>query len=326
MAWNLAELSKIETDPLRKSVIDGLLMDSSVLEIVPWETIGKLATTVVRYKDLPSFGYRKINEGFTESTGHFEQKVETISLGGLDIDTDKAIARAANTIADARAVQQTMALKSAAYQFNWKFIAGNPNSDPEEFKGIRLRIDDIFDEGFTDQKFACNDVDTGILNSSATIHAFLNDLDKLLYAIDGHNPDFLLMNKKMLLALRAALRQEKLLNNSQDMFGRVIDMYGSTRLIDIGVRADQTTEIILNTETAAGAASGGTECTSIYAVKFGVGDKFWGIQEYPMEVRDLGELQTAPVYRTRVDWPHGLAGVTPRSMARMYGIVPDNSA
>ena len=326
MAWNLAELSKIETDPLRKSVIDTLMLNSNLMELIPWETIGALATTIVRYKDLPSFGYRKVNEGFTESTGRFEKRTENISLGGLDIDTDKAIARAKNTIADARAIQQTMALKSAAYQFNWKFIAGNPTSDPEEFKGLKLRIDDINTDGFTDQLIASSDTDTGILNSAAASHLFLDDLDKLIYAIDGHNPEYLLMNKKMLLALRAVLRKEKLLDNSQDMFGRKIDMYGSTRLVDIGTRADQATEIILNTETAAGAVSGGTECTSIYAVKFGEGEETWGIQEYPMEITDLGELQTAPVYRTRIDWPHGLATVSPRSLARLYGIVPDNSA
>ena len=326
MAWTLAELSKIETDTLRKSVIDTLLMNSNLLELLPWETIGTLATTIVRYKDLPSFGYRKVNEGFSESTGKFEQKVENISLGGLDIDTDKAIARAKNTIADARAVQQMMALKSAAFQFNWKFIAGNPTSDPEEFKGLRLRVDDINNEGFTDQKIQASDNDTGILNSDAKSHDFLNDLDKLFYAIDGHNPDYALMNKKMLLALRAVLRKLRLLDTSKDMFGRTIDMYGNTRLVDIGTRADQVTEIILNTETTAGAPSGGTECTSIYAVKYGIGDETWGIQEYPMEVTDLGELQTAPKFRTRIDWPHGLATVSPRSMARLYGIVPDSSA
>jgi len=56
LAWTLAELSKIETDTLRKSVIDALLMEANLLEVIPWETIGALATTVVRYKDLPSFG------------------------------------------------------------------------------------------------------------------------------------------------------------------------------------------------------------------------------------------------------------------------------
>ncbi len=326
MAWTLAELSKIETDTLRKSVIDAMLMEANVLEMVPWETIGKLATTVVQYKELPSFGYRKVNESYSESTGKFSQKVENISLGGLYIDTDKAIARASNTIADARAIQQMMAMKSAAWNFNHKFVAGNPTSDPEEFKGIRLRIDDIYNEGFTDQKIQCTDYDTGILYDSSASHSFLNDLDKLIYAIAGHNPDALLMNKKTLLAVRALLRKEKLLNNAQDMFGRQIDMYGNTRLVDIGTQSDQTTEIILTTETAAGAASGGTECTSIYAVKFGIGDMLWGIQEYPMEVTDHGELQTAPKYRTEVDWPHGLAHVNPRSLARLYGIVPDSSA
>ena len=321
MAWSLAEFSKIETDPLRKSVLDTFLMESDLLQIVPWETIGALSTRIVRYKDLPSFGYRKVNEGFAESTGHLEGKTENISLGGLDIDTDKAIARAKNTIADARALQQTMAMKSAAYQFNWKFIAGNPISDPEEFKGIEMRIDDIYAEGYTDQLFACNDTATGILNSQATRFNFLQDLDKLIYAIKGHAPDMLFMNKRMLLAIRSCLIREKLFSYGQDMFGRQTDMYGRVRLVDIGVRADQITEIILNDESTAGALAASGACSSIYAVRFGEGEYLWGIQEYPMEVEDLGELQTAPKYRTRVDWPHGLADVDPRCMARMYGVV-----
>lgn len=321
MAWTLAEMSKIETDPLRKSVLDMLLMEASLLEIVPQETIGRLSQTIVRYKDLPSFGYRKVNEAYAESTGHFEQKVESVSLGGLDIDTDIVIARNANTIEDARTIQQRMALKSAAYQYNWKFIAGSPIADPEEFKGIEERIDDINTEGFTDQFFACNDTATGILNSQTTRFNFIQDLDKLIYAIKGHNPDVLLMNKRMLLAIRSCLLREKLLTYGQDMFGRQIDTYGQVRLMDIGVRADQTTEIILNDESTAGALAAAGACSSIYACKFGIGDAIWGIQMYPLEVRDLGELQTKPVYRTRVDWPHGLADVDPRCLARMYGVV-----
>ena len=326
MSWTLAELSKIETDPLRKSVYDGILLESNLLELFPFDTIGKLSEVLTQYANLPTFGYRKINEGFAESTGKFKQKSESISLGGLDIDTDKAIARAKNTIADARAIQQVMALKSAAFQFNWKFISGNPTTDPEEFKGIRLRIDDIKDDGFTDQKIQATNTTSGINNSSSNSHDFLNDLDKLVYAINGHDPTYLLMNKKTLLAVRSLLRKEKLLDQSQDQFGRKIDMYGNARMIDIGTRVDEVTEIILTTETAAGAPSGGTENTSIYACKFEVGIETWGIQEYPMEVTDLGELQSAPKFRTRIDWPHGMATMSHRSLARLYGVVPDSSS
>jgi hypothetical protein len=320
MAWTLAELSKIETDVLRKSIIDAFIMESNLMEIIPWETIGTLATTVVKMKDIPSVGFRKIGEAYGEGTGHFSQKTENISLFGHDIDTDKAIARAKNTIADARAIQQQMTMKSIAYTFNDKFINGNPTSDPEEFKGLQKRVDDINTDGYTDQYVDLADTtDLGILRDSASRFAFLDKLNTALYAIKGHNADYALMNKKTLLAVRSLLLREKLLDTTQDMFNRRIDVYMGTRLIDIGVKSDQTTEIITNTETT----GGGSYETSIYLIKFGIGDMTWGIQQYPLEAYDIGELQDKPVYRTRIDWNLGLATVDPRSIVRLYGIRAD---
>lgn len=323
-AWTLGELSKIETDPLRKSVVDIFLMESDVMQFVPWETIGTLATTIVRMQDLPSIGFRKINEGYAATMGRFEQRTENISLMGCYMDCDKAIARAKNTIADARAIAQVMAMKATAYKFNDKFINGDPATDPEEFKGIQKRVDDVVAEGFSDQYL--NNAGTsgdGILLSDAESYNFLNKLDELIYSMRGHQPDMLLMNKKMLLALRSLLRKTKLLDNSKDMFDRRIDMYSGCRLVDIGVKADQTTEIITNTETLE--AAGAAESTSIYAVKFGIGEYLWGIQEYPLEVEDKGLLEATPVYRTELDWPLGLALVDPRAVGRLCGIIPDSS-
>ena len=323
--FTLLELSKIETDTLRKSVIDTLLMESNIMEFVPWETIGALATTIVRMGTLPSVGFRKINEGYAVGTAALEQKVENISLMGGYFDTDKAIVRAKNTIASARAITQVMMTKAIAYKFNDKFINGNPEVDPEEFKGMRERVSDLYDEGYTGQlvDFQCNGV--GIMNSTTTAHAFLNMLDKLIYQIKGHNPDFLLMNGKTLLAIRALLRKEDLLDKTKDSFDRAIDMYAGARLIDIGVTADQSTEIITETETAAG-VDGAGESSSIYAIKFGIGEFVWGLQEYPLEVTDKGELEDKPIYRTEMDWPVGLALADPYSIARGIDIIPDSSA
>lgn len=325
MAWTYAELSKIETDILRKSVIDTLLMETNSLELVPWETIGQLSTGFIAVQDLPSVGFRKINAGYTESTGHLKQKVEHVSLLGGDIDTDIAYARAKNTIADARALMQQLMLKAMAYKFNDCLINGNPEVTPEEFKGLRQRVDDVVAEGYTGQKVDCACAGKGILNDSAARHAFLDKLDTLIYAMKGHKPAYIFMNSKLLLAIRSLLRQEKLLDTTKDMFDRVIDVYMGARLVDVGVKADQTTEIITSTETSAG-LDGSDEHTSLYAVTFGEGDMTWGIQEYPLEARDLGELETLPVFRTRVDFPCGLATVEPRSIGRMYGIIPDASS
>lgn len=323
MALSLAELSKIETDILRKSVMDKMLMESDVMQICPWETIGQLSTGIVRYQDLPSVGFRKVNEAWAESTGTLEQRVEHISLMGGYIDTDKAIARAKNTIGDARAIQQDMKVKAMTYKFNETFINGDPEVDPEEFKGLLKRVDAIYAEGYTGQLIDVGlGANRGFLYDTTARHTMLDKLDELIYAIRGHKPDYLFMNSKCLLALRSLLRREKLLDNTRDMFDRVVDIYQGVRLVDIGCDADQTTEIITNAETK----GGGTEETSIYAVRFGAGEYLWGICEYPLEVTDLGEVQTAPVFRTEVDFPLGLAMADPYAIGRLYGAVPDSDA
>lgn len=324
MPWTLADLSKVETDTLRKSVLDKLLMEASVLELVPWETIGALNTTVVRYKDLPSVGFRKVNEGYSESTGRLEQLVENISLLGGMIDTDKAIARAKNSIADTRAINQALMLKALAYKFNDYWINGDHVSDPESFSGLKSRVDALNSDGYTSQ-YIDNDgtQGDGILLSDAESHNFLDHLDELMYSIRGHNPDVCFLNKKCLLATRSILRRQRLLDVTRDMFDRQVDVYQNARFIDIGVKADQSTQIITNTETLED--DGGAESTSIYAAKMGIGEYLWGIQEYPLEVEDKGLLEAKPVYRTEVDWPLGLVSVDPYCIARLYAIIPDDS-
>jgi len=324
MAFTLAEMSKIEKDTLRKSVMDTLLMEASVLELIPWETIGALTTKFVRYQSLPSIGFRKLNEGYAAGNVNLEQGVENISLMGVYLDTDKAIARAKNTIGDARKIQQTMALKGVAYKFNDKFINGSPSTDPEEFKGLKERVDDLRDEGFTGQYIDnAGTSGDGILLNATERHNFLDKVDTAIYAIKGHNPAFAFMNSTTLLALRSTLRREGLLDTTKDQFDRIVDVYQSVRLKDIGVKSDQTTEILPNTETLEDA--GVAESTSIYFVKFGIGEFLWGIQEYPIEVDDKGMLEGSPVYRTEVDWPLGLALADPYSISRLYGIIPNSS-
>ena len=149
--FTLVEMSKIETDPMRKGVIDALLMDVPIMEMIPWETIGALSTGITRLGTLPDVGFRKINEGFVVSTGALEQRIEHISLMGADFDTDKAIVRAATRGPTARAITQVQMLKAMAYKFNDKYINGNPESDPEEFKGLKERVNDLYNEGYTGQ-------------------------------------------------------------------------------------------------------------------------------------------------------------------------------
>jgi len=322
--FTLVELSKIEEDPRRKSVIDTLLWSSNIMQVIPWETIGALSTTITRLGTLPTVGFRKINAGYSVSTGALEQRVENISLMGGNFDTDKAIVRSKTKLSTARAIVQVMMTKAMAYKFNDKFINGNPENNPEEFKGLEERVNDLYDEGYTGQRVdvAGGSATEGILASAAISHNFLNKFDKAMYQVKGHNPQLALMNSNVLLAIRAIMRKDGLLDVTKNAMDEVVDRVRNTILVDIGVNADQTTEIIAENETL----GDGTTESSIFFVKFGIGELFWGIQEYPLEVTDKGLLESAPIYRTEVDWPLGLAMADPYCMSRLFVIIASNAA
>ena len=327
MSWTLADLSKIETDPNRGRVMDTLLWEIAMMEKIPWETTGQLSKKMVRIQDLPSVGTRKINAAFSETSGTLEQEVENISIFGAYCDVDEVVARVSNTIEDARLINARMHAKAMAYKFNDKFINGDPNTYPEEFKGLKERIEYLrsaaggsYTGQYIDNGGTAGD---GVLLSSAERHNFVDSLHKLCHAVKGHKPDMLLMNSDCLLAIGSALRREQLYQTTKDMFDRVVDLFMGIPLIDIGTTADQTTEIITSTETLEDEA--GAESTSIYAVKFGEGEYLWGIQTFALEVKDLGLLQTTPKYRTQIQWPLGLAQIDPYSIARLYAIIPNAS-
>ncbi len=297
------------------------LEESMILQTIMWATQPQLAVQVTAAKTLPVAGTRKVNASFTETTGKFEQKIENKYIFGLDIDVDVVLEKATP---GERQTQRRMAAKSIAYKFNDMFINGDPGSD--EFKGLKMRVDDVNAKGFTDQYIdggSVNAANRGLLYDAAERNYFFDKMSELMAAIVGGGPDALYMNKKLLLAFESAARREKLLKQTEDMFGRIINNYSGVPLVDIGRDGYQsTTEIITNAESL----STGSEETSVYGVKYGENEMLWGMQQDALDVRDLGEIDSAPVLRDRVEWVVGLAHSQPLSIARAYGFVANAKA
>lgn len=69
-----------------------------------------------------------------------------------------------------------------------------------------------------------------------------------------------------------------------------------------------------------GGGSTGSDGSAIFAIRFGAG---WlqGLQLAPgLEVRNLGELETKPAFRTRADWTSGYALYNDTAIAWMYDL------
>lgn len=323
MALSMAEYAKQaynDGNLLLGSIADWTLMNSNVLQIIPWATNKELAVKITAWESFPTVGTRQINKTFSDSTGKFQQKIEDKYIFGHYIDVDTVLVDAGSTIGDVRQNQRKASAKAMAFKFNDMFINGDPSSD--EFKGLLLRVRDAYNAGYTDQYFngGSSTSGRGVLYDAAEQHYFLDQLSKIVEVTAESMPDALFMNSKLYLCLESATRRRSLLQQDKDMFGRIINSYSGVPIYKLGVTtAFGTTLILPNNENL---NSGGDE-TSIYAVKFSEEEYMWGLQQKPMEVIDHGRISSASVYRDEIQWVVGMAISNPRSVTRAYGFVAD---
>ena len=101
-----------------------------------------------------------------------------------------------------------------------------------------------------------------------------------------------------------------------DQFGRTVAAYNGIPML---VADEDNTGSQILPFTEANPGGGAAASTSIYAVALGEG-QLVGIQNGAIDVRDLGELDTKPVERTRVEWYAGMAIFHGKSVARLRGI------
>jgi len=319
MAYTLSDFYAQATQPLKKGIFDVFRKESFIMDKLPWETAGTLSVEYLRNKTLPTITARNIGESMTASKGVLEPMEEQVCILSAYIDIPKEYVEAKNTVQDIRAVQTKMFSQAMAYKFNDMFINGNPVTNVKEMVGIRHRlINDLAAGQSVDGEGLDISTDTATTTWYNQLIDKIEDLMSLF--VDG-KPDALLMNRTSKLRLESALRQSGTLDSTKDNYERKQTTWGAggPAIIDIGLKGDQSTNIILNTELNDGTAvTGGTE-TSIYAVKFG--DEFLkGFQRKELEAEDVGLLEDRITYRSVIDWDPGIMLVSPRSVARIYGI------
>lgn len=302
MALTLVEAAKLYSgDPLRSAIIELYARSADILRVLPFETIQGSAMRYNREQTLPGVGFRGVNEAFTESTGVLNPVTEPLVIAGGDLDVDNFIL---DTMGEnQRAVHEAMKVKALALAWAQKFIRGSQAVDPREFDGLQVRL-------VGDQLIANSVAPGGGALSLA-------NLDRLIDAVQ--EPMYLCMNKTMRRRLSQAARNTGVggyITYDLDAFGRKVTKYNDLEIL-IFDEDNTGAQILPFTEAAAG--GGAAQCTSIYCI--GVGDGLLtGIQGGPMDVRDLGELQTQSAKRTRVEWYTGLAVFHGRAAARLSSI------
>lgn len=302
MSLTLVEAAKLAAnrgETVRAAVIAMFARSSDLLQALPFRDIQGNAYSYNREGALPGIAFRGVNESYTPSTGIVNPLTESLRIAGGDLDVDAFIIKTLGM--GIRATHEELKVKSLAAELTRAIIKGDSASNAREFDGLQNRI--------TGAQLIENHATTGGPLS-------LQKLDELLDAVP--NATHLLMSKAMRRRLTAAARNTDVggfITHDLDAFGRRVTVYNDVPIL-VPYSDNGGTEPISFDEAA---ATGGSTSTSIYALALGDG-LMTGIQSGPMDVRDLGELDEKPAYRTRVEWYPGLVIEHGRAAARLRGI------
>lgn len=309
MAVTLAQAAVLSDDDLQRGVLEVFVQESPVLDRLPLMPIEGNAYAYNKELALPGVAFRSVNEAYVESTGTFVQASESLVILGGDADVDRFIVQTRGNLNDQRAAQTRAKVKAASYKFQDEFFNGDVAVDAKGFDGLKKRL-------------TGGQVITAATNGLGPVaggHDFFDQLDALLAAVP--NADVLYANSAISAKIWSSARRlggADFMN--EELTGKRVRTYNGIPILDPG--NDPAGAAILPQTETQGTAAGTT--ASIYAVRFGNDESdgaVTGLTNGGVNVRDLGEIDDKPVYRTRIEFYCGLATFGGTGAARLAGVL-----
>lgn len=301
MPLTLVEAAKRETgNVVRQGVIETFARESNILRVLPFDDIAGNALRYNREEQLPGVAFRGVNEGFPESTGVINPQTESLFIAGGDLDVDRFIVRTMGP--GQREAQEVMKIKALSQAWTSCFLKGDTQIQPRQFDGLQSRL-----------------VGTQLMDAGASSGGDALSLEILDEAIDRvSNPTHIILNRTLKRKFKRA-RDSGIVGNyylEKDEFGRPLETYAGLPLLTTWGDAKMPDPLQFN---EIGAGGGAAVSTSLYVVSFAANGVV-GIQNGGIDVRDLGELDALPLYRTRVEWYAGIAIFDGSAAVRVRGI------
>lgn len=240
----------------------------------------------------------------------------------LDIMIDVQMENVSNAIESETSLQTAMFIAGMAADFTYDMIDNDGIINTKGMYGLRYLVanyqnsrQQIWVDGDSDNTGTALDVTASAANRAK----FLNALHKAIKWVgaDKGGKVVIYLNELLYLGVSSALRSSGLLDSSKDVFDRQFTTFAGIPLIDVGLKSDQTTEIITNSEGT------GTNSTSLYVVRYDKSDGVIGLQKGTMKVYDPlegREMESQPAHLLRCDWGACLIPRSDYCIARVGGI------
>ena len=274
MSITLAEAKVGMADKVDQQVVDTFRRNSLLLDQMPFDNVispgtggSTLTYGYIQLQTPATASVRAVNGEYTPDEAKREKKTSSAIIMGGSFKVDRVLQSTAGA-ADELAFQAEQKIKATANYFHNLVINGSHEATDDgyvanTFDGLRKLL-----EAPGSNKVTSTVPLITSENLDANYNAFLDEMDSFISTLDG-TPSMLLMNRDMLVKLRAIARRAGYYDRSKDDFGRMVETYAGIPLMDMGIYYNGSE----NQDVVATDAQGKT---CIYAVNLGL-DGFHGI-------------------------------------------------
>lgn len=266
-------------DKVVQQVIDEFRRDSVILDALTFDdavapgTNGSTLTYGYMQLNTPATAARRvINSEYVAQEANRIRKTADLDIFGGAFEIDRVIQNTSGVVNET-AFQLAEKVKAASNLFNYAAVNGEvkpaegsttPGFIESNFDGIRKLVAGTSTDVTPSSAINLSTAATAKSNADA----FLVQLYDWLSTF-AEKPDQLLMNGKLLAKVKYIARISGYFSQSEDAFGRTVDMFDGIKLVDAGKYWNGSAEVdVVDT------AEGGT--TSIIGVKYGL-NAFHGI-------------------------------------------------
>jgi HK97 family phage major capsid protein len=295
MALTLAEAAKLSNDIVLQGVIETIVLDSPILQALPFIEITGNGLTYNRENTNPAATFFNVGDTWTEATPTFSQITATLSIVGGDADIDNFLLTTRSNIQDLQAAVIRLKAKAVQQKFEDTFVNGDTAVDAKSFDGI--------DKLTTGGQIAT----MGANGATMT----LAKLDEVIDLVKGGPPAMLLMSKRSRRTLNGLARTTgSFLQTDRNEFGQMVQFYDG---VPIGV-----SDYISDAKTVGTS----TDCSTVYAMQMGEGALAGLTAPGGLQVETIGSLETKDATRTRVKWYVSTALFNTIKVAKLIGVRP----
>ena len=189
MALTLLDFANQTQTPLKRGIVQEITNESVFLRRLRFVTVDGFAYQYNRQQTLGNIAFRGLNESYTNDTGVVNPQVETLSIFGGEVRTDRQLVNKQGDVVRAGAIAAKV--KKAGLFFDRYVIRGDPGVDPLQFYGLNSRL------------AGSQVLDAGANGGPIT----LDLLDRALDAVPGSNDrKFIVCNKVVRRKITALVR------------------------------------------------------------------------------------------------------------------------